>query len=855
MAERPPSATLYGLGIGPGDPELITVKARDILARVPVIAYPAPEGGESLVRAIAAPHVPPGRIEIVIATPMAVDRFPAREIYDRYAAILAGHLGSGREVAVLCEGDPLFYGSFIYLYERLSPMHSVVVVPGVSSLGAVAAVAGVPLAARNDVFTVLPAPLPEAELEARLLRAEAAAIIKVGRHLPKIRTVLRRLGLESGARYVERATMPTQKVCCVAEVEGDAAPYFSMILVRRPRPQEIVAERALPAGAVLLALSGGGLALARRLQPVLPASRVHGLAGRTQGADETFTATAAHLRALFAIGTPIVGICAAGILIRGVAPLLADKGSEPPVVAVAEDGSAAVPLLGGHHGANRLARAITKAAGGLAAVTTAGDVRLGFGLDNPPPGWRIANPGAAKPVAAALLSGEPVALTVEGGDAGWMTQAGARFADAAALAVRVTDRVIDEPGRDLVLHPPLLAVGVGCERGTERREVIELVRRTLAGRGLAEAAVACVVSIDRKADEAAVHAVAQMLGVPARFFSAAELEAQAPRLATPSEIVFREVGCHGVAEGAALAAAGAEAELLVAKTRSRRATCAIARSPRDIDVARVGRPRGRLAVVGIGPGSAEWRTAEATRAVREATDVVGYPLYFDLIRDLCAGKRVHSTPISEEEARARTALDLAAEGRAVALVCSGDAGIYALAALVCELLDRENRPEWNRLALTVVPGVTALQAAAARVGAIIGHDFCAVSLSDLLTPWSEIERRLHAAAQGDFVVALYNPVSQRRRTQLGAARDILLGHRPAETPVIVARNLGRQGESVRVRPLGELSPDGLDMLTVVLVGSSRTRLIERGTHRLVYTPRGYAAKQERNAADAKRAAE
>ncbi len=172
------------------------MKARDILARVPVIAYPAPEGGASLVRAIAAPHVPAGRIEIIIETPMAVERFPAREVYDRYAAILAEHLAAGRDVAVLCEGDPFFYGSFMYLYERLAAAHPTVVVPGVSSLGAVAAVAGVPLASRNEVLTVLPAPLAEAELETRLARADAAAIMKVGRHLPKVRAVLRRLGLE-----------------------------------------------------------------------------------------------------------------------------------------------------------------------------------------------------------------------------------------------------------------------------------------------------------------------------------------------------------------------------------------------------------------------------------------------------------------------------------------------------------------------------------------------------------------------------------------------------------------------------------------------------------------------------------
>ncbi len=598
----------------------------------------------------------------------------------------------------------------------------------------------------------------------------------------------------------------------------------------------------LPAGAALVALGPGGLELARRLAAVLPGARVHGLAGRADGADEAFTETAPHLRRLFAEGVPIVGLCAAGILVRALAPVLGDKRAEPPVVAVAEDGSAAVPLLGGHAGANALARAVAAATGGVAAVTTAGDVRLGLALDEPPTGWRVANPDAAKGVAAALLADHPVALRVEAGDAGWLAASAAPFAEEGEISVLVTDRAVARPGRDLVLHPPVLALGVGCERGVDDSELIGLVDDTLAAAGLAAGAVACVASLDLKMDEAAVHAVAERLGVPARFFTAAKLEAEAPRLANPSQAVFDAVGVHGVAEGAALAAAGPDAALVVGKTASRRATCAVARTPGAIEAAAVGRAQGRLAVVGIGPGGPEWRTPEATRALVEAGDVVGYGLYLDLLGDLISGAARHETPLSQEEGRVRKALDLAAEGRFVALVSSGDAGIYALAALVFELLDAEDRPEWNRIALSVVPGVSALQAAAARSGAPFGHDFCAVSVSDLLTPWPEIERRLGAAAVGDFIVALYNPVSARRRHQLADARDILATRRPPETPVVLARNLGRDGETVDVIRLDELEPERADMLSVILVGNSRTRAIERGGKGWVYTPRGYALK-------------
>jgi cobalt-precorrin 5A hydrolase/precorrin-3B C17-methyltransferase len=838
------SGTLYGLGIGPGDPNLITLKARDILQAVPVIAYPAPEGGESLVRAIADRHIPPGRTEIPVVTPMVAERFPAADVYDRHAREIARHLDEDRDVAVLCEGDPFLYGSFMYLFERLSGRYSTQVVPGVSSLAAVAAVAGRPLASRNEILTILPAPLPEAVLEAQLAACDAAAIMKVGRHLPRIRCVLQRLGLEGDAVYVERATMARERVLPLTQVGDGEAPYFSMVLVRASAGTgRQSAAVPVHSHVVFVALSQVGLALARRLQGLLPGSAVHGLAQRAEPADETFGETVAHLRRLFAAGRPIVGICAAGILIRAVAPLLADKREEPPVVALAEDGSTAVPLLGGHRGANRLARAIARATGGMAAITTAGDVRLGLGLDDPPAGWHVANPDAARGVTAALLSGEPVALAVEAGDGAWLTRSGATFADLGRFAVRVTDRLDRGSAETLVLHPPVLAVGVGCERGAPPDEVVGLVLETLARHNLSPAAVTCVVSLDLKADEPAVHAVAAALSVPARFFSAAQLEAETPRLANPSDIVFREVGCHGVAEGAALAAVGSGGRLAVAKTKSARATCAIARAADGIDPWRVGRPRGRLAIVGIGPGARTWRTAEATRALTGATDVVGLDLYLDLVADLIDGATRHSRAMTEEDARVRLALDLAAAGGQVVLLGSGDAGIYGLATLAFELMDRENRDDWNRIEVAVAPGVTALQAAAARVGAPINHDFCAISLSDLLTPWTDIERRLRAAAEADFVVALYNPVSRKRRTQLEVAREILLAHRPPATPVVLGRNLGREGEVVQIIRLEELHADRADMLTVVLVGSSQTRAFETGGRAWIYTPRGYDRKQ------------
>jgi cobalt-precorrin 5A hydrolase/precorrin-3B C17-methyltransferase len=589
----------------------------------------------------------------------------------------------------------------------------------------------------------------------------------------------------------------------------------------------------------VVALTPAGLVLARRIAPGLPGAELHGLAGRAKEAEVAFTEATAHLQALFRAGRPVIGICAAGILIRALAPLLRDKAAEPPVLAVAEDGSAVVPLLGGHRGANDLARRLGELLGVAPAVTTAGDRRFGVALDDPPPGWRLANRQDHKAFAAALLSGARVRLD---GAADWLEASGLPFAGEAGLAIHATERAVAGSEQALVYHPAVLALGVGCERGTAPEEVLELVRGTLAEHGLAEGALAGVFSIDLKADEPALHAVAEALGVPARVFDAARLEAETPRLANPSDLVFREVGCHGVAEGAALAAAGPEGELVVPKVKWVRATCALARAPRPILEA--GRPRGSLAVVGLGPGAPDWRTPEAAEALRSASDLVGYRLYLDLLGPAVADQARHAYELGEEEARVRAAFDLAAEGRSVALVCSGDPGIYAMAALVFELLEREGRADWRRVAVTVVPGISALQAAAARIGAPLGHDFCAVSLSDLLTPWPVIEKRLEAAAEGDFVVALYNPVSKRRSRQLAAASEILRARRPGDTPVVLARNLGRSGEEIAVIALDELTPEMVDMLTVVLVGSTETRRVARGDGGCwVYTPRGYAAKQ------------
>jgi precorrin-2/cobalt-factor-2 C20-methyltransferase len=224
---------LWGLGIGPGDPDLITVKALRILQAADLVAYPAPETGDSLARRIVEPHLRPGQGEYVIRMPIVTERFPAQAVYDRAAADLAKRVTAGDTVAVLCEGDPFFYGSFMYLFGRMAEQVPVEVVPGVSSLTASAAMLSAPLASRNDVLTVLPAPLAADELARRLGDTDAAAIVKIGRHFPKVREVLAQLNLLKEARYVERATMTEERILSLDAVPLGSVPYFSMILVHR----------------------------------------------------------------------------------------------------------------------------------------------------------------------------------------------------------------------------------------------------------------------------------------------------------------------------------------------------------------------------------------------------------------------------------------------------------------------------------------------------------------------------------------------------------------------------------------------------------------------------------------------
>lgn len=502
---------LWGVGLGPGDPDLMTVKAARLIAEADVIAYHSARHGRSIARSVAEPYLSGEALEERLMYPVTTETTDhpggyegaIQEFYELAAKRLAEHLDAGRDVVLLCEGDPFFYGSYMYMHERLCDRYEAEAVPGVTSVSAASAVLGRPLVQKEETLTVLPGTLPTAELAMRLAEADAAAVLKLGRTFGSVRQALSEAGRLEGAYYIERATWNNQRVQPLAEVDPESVPYFSLALLPSPS-----------------------------------------YAARVQG-------------------------------------------------------------------------------------------------------------------------------------------------------------------------------------------------------------------------------------------------------------VVSESGCSDNHDHS--------------------------------------RPTGEVTVVGLGPAGPEWTTPEAEAALRDAEHLVGYGPYLARVPQR-AGQQRHSSGNRVEAERAAFALDLALEGARVAVVSSGDPGVFAMAAAV---LERAEESRWAGVKVRVVPGVTAAQAAAARVGAPLGHDYCVLSLSDRMKPWAVIQRRLDAIGAADLVLAIYNPASRSRVTQLAEARELLLRHRAAETPVVVARDVGGPEESVRVCTLGTFDPSTVDMRCLVIVGSSKTRVIERDGTSTVWTPRRY----------------
>jgi cobalt-precorrin 5A hydrolase/precorrin-3B C17-methyltransferase len=562
--------------------------------------------------------------------------------------------------------------------------------------------------------------------------------------------------------------------------------------------------RPVPA---IVILGNGSLATARRIQQLYPGALVHGLAERVEGADRVYREFGATLRELYQQGTPIIALCAAGIVIRTLAPLLLEKGAEPPVLAVAEDGSAVVPLLGGLGGVNVLAREIGAALQVPAAITTSGELRFGTCLLNPPAGFALGDLALGKRFVSDLLAGETVRIE---GSAPWLADAQLPQDPEARLTVHVGHAERTPTANELLIYPRnvLVAVNAGVA------DLPQAIREALHQANIAVQSVALLLAADRDMADPSLREAALELGVPLRFAS--------------DTAALRERARNAVEQPVSIFGDDA---------------IAIAVAEHPLQPLSIGRPRGRLAVIGLGPGAAELMVPAVKAELARANDVLGYETYVRMAGPFRADQVLHCTDNREEMQRARHAFELAAQGRSVVVVSSGDPGVFAMAAAVLEALHESSDPAWHNVELEMLPGVSASLATAAQAGAPLGHDFCVMSLSDNLKPWAIIEKRLDLAAQADLALAFYNPISRSRPWQLGRALEIVAQHRLPQTPVVLGRDIGRPGQTLRVTTLGQLTPDQVDMRTMVLVGSSTTCTFPRPDGGVwVYTPRWYGAK-------------
>ncbi len=541
-----------------------------------------------------------------------------------------------------------------------------------------------------------------------------------------------------------------------------------------------------------------------------------------------------------------VFIMASGIVVRTIAQLMKNKKTDPAIVVLDEAGKFSVSLLSGHlGGANELANNIARFLGGEAVITTASDVNGLVSIDLwagdnglvieewglvPRTGARLVNNGGLT-----VYSEIDIVLPAEYH----------KVFDPGSADVLVTNKkrlISDDRGNgQLYVRPKNLILGIGCNKGASTEEIEHAVQHTLEEHNLAFLSIGSLATIDMKADEPGLVAFAKKHQIEMKTYS--PLELNGVQGVSKSEAAFKATGAVAVAEPAALLAARADA-LLVPKQKRGNVTVAVAEKNSE---------RGKIFIVGIGPGSEKHITPAARDAIRKSDIIVGYGTYLELIQNLIHDKEVVSTGMTQEVDRCRKAVDFAAAGRTVAVISSGDPGVYAMAGLVFEILrqgsggkgqgSREKKDTSLRIPhsafripeVEVVPGISALNACASRLGAPLMHDFASISLSDRLTPWPMIEKRLEAAASADFVIVLYNPRSKGRAGHMSKARELILRYRLPETPVGIVKGAMRDHETVIVTDLGNMRDDDIDMQTTVIIGNSKTFR----WNNLMITPRGY----------------
>ncbi|KST70295.1 hypothetical protein BC008_44630 [Mastigocoleus testarum BC008] len=600
-----------------------------------------------------------------------------------------------------------------------------------------------------------------------------------------------------------------------------------------------------------------------------------------------------HVASLWQNQRAFIFCLATGAVVRLIAPLLENKSSDPAVIVIDEMGQFVISLCGGHQGGgDRLAQLIATQLGAM-PILTGGSASLelpAVDMLGVPFGW-CRGEGDWTAVSASVVRGEPVQVIQEAGSTIWRTARGVEKSSLcfeetvdATAEIWITCRSFtdknsthkpsthksskqksqfnlkdhnytDQSQKSIITwYPKVLWVGIGCERGTPRKVIEAAIENTLQEYQLAKDAIAGIATIDIKSDEVGLVELCANNNLPLRTFRREILKHIS--VPNPSQIVAKEVGTPSVAEAAALLATfypshtdkepseeilnssqgKTKGEMLIPKQIFRlegqpgAVTVAVAQSEREY----TGR-KGKILLVGTGPGELQQITPAAQTAIASVDVVIGYGLYLDLISPLLrTGQIIEALPITKERQRAQRAIELANWGLIVAVVSSGDCGIYGMAGLVLEEL-KVCGWDGKTPGIEIFPGITALQAAASRVGTPLMHDFCAISLSDLLTPWEIIEKRLQAAAAADFVTALYNPKSKTRTKQLTIATNIFLQHRNPNTTVAVVRSAYREDEQITLTTLDKLLDVSVDMLTIVLIGNQNTR----NYCEWMITPRGY----------------
>ena len=565
---------------------------------------------------------------------------------------------------------------------------------------------------------------------------------------------------------------------------------------------------------ILYYITDGGRELAEMICDAMPGAECESF-GRDSVKRDWSTASA------------MVFIMASGIAVRSVGPHLRDKKEDPAILVMDEKGAHVVSLAGGHEaGANDLARELGEITGATPVITTGTDANEltsidVFAKDN---GLLIENRSLLPHISARHIRQTLLKVYNE---TSLGTDTGIKLADdlpeitsADKADVIISSRLYDT--KALILRPKELYLGVGVNSGTSADEIEADAREFLKANGFSALSIACVATHEKKKSEPGLREFAARMGVELKGFTTDELNTVEG--VEESAAAMRALGVQAVAEPAALLSSGAKG-LEIKKVKHKNVTLALC-------IAR----RGTLQVVGTGPGGLEYMTPEAMGVIKKAQVVVGFKPYLDLIEPLLAGKEVVSSAMTQEVDRVKHAAGLALEGRRVALVSGGDPGVYAMAGLAYEVV----RAMGDTVDIEVVPGISALNACAARIGAPLMHDFCAVSLSDRLTPWDVIAKRLEAAASADFVIVLYNPKSKGRKTQIESARDIIMKHRGGETPVGIVRSAMREDELVVVTDLERMLEHEIGMRSTVIIGNSNS-FISRDR---IITPRGYENKYE-----------